>query len=76
MKNIDEVLIKNVNYTPNAERKMIVEKIIKSLDDSINWTNVVKVFKYIIENNGNSSICQSVFCVSYIRKLISSKENE
>lgn len=73
---IDDILIKNINYTPNKEREIIVKNIIKTFNDSINWTNTIKVFKYIIENNMSSSLCQAVFCVRYIKKLIENKNEE
>ena len=67
---IDEVLLSNINYIPPKEREMIVKKIIDAFNNSIEWTNLMKVFKDIIERNKNSSLCQSVFCVNYLRKLL------
>jgi hypothetical protein len=70
VENIDDVLIKNINYIPNIERKKLIKKIIESFNDSINWMDIIKVFRCIIKNNKQSTLCQAVFCVNYIKKLI------
>jgi glutamine phosphoribosylpyrophosphate amidotransferase len=74
--NIDTILVKNINYIPQKEREIIVKKIIESFNDSIEWISIIKTFKCIIENNKNSSLCQSVFCVNYIKKLLKNQNEE
>ncbi len=76
-KQIDVILLGNINYIPEKERENIINKIIGVFPNdkikSINWLYIIKVFRSIIEKNKNSSLCQSVFCVNYIKKVLDEK---
>jgi hypothetical protein len=71
-KNIDKILLSNLNYIPEAQRRKVIEEILDEvlLASGIKWMDVIKLFKSIIDNNKQSSLCAAVFCVDYIKKLL------